>query len=363
MKNYIIISILFFISGIFLIITSNTLLVSNAYLIDKEDFKEEIDEEFKEEINEESKEEINANVNINLSFIGDSLLSSLKGVRKNMNFQDLLETHDYKYPFKNVVHIFKNDDFTIANSENVFTDKNLIEREKDHSPAYWYFSKTKYANIYKENSIEVVSVINNHTYDYGEIGYRDTVLTLKNLDIKVLEEEALILEKNGIKLGIIACNLFHEYQANLVIEKIKNIKNTVNYVIIYFHGGVEYKFQPTEDIKKYARSFIDNGANLVIGHHPHVLQPIEIYKNQTIVYSLGSFIFSDANFLNRTIIYQINLDFNLKNNTLKTNSNIIPCYLYSKKDGYERLIPDIIKDETEKQKVIDFMHGLRETPV
>lgn len=362
MKNYIIISILFFISGIFLIIVSNTVLVSNAYLIDnnnKENSTNQGNEISSIQVEESNDAKI---VNINLSFIGDSLVASLKGIKNNMNFQDLLDTHDLSFPFKNVSHIFEKDDFTIANSENVFTDKNLLEREKDHNPAYWYFSKTKYANIYKENSIEIVSVMNNHTYDYGQVGFDDTVLALQNAGTLVLKEDTLILSKNDIKIGIIACNLFHEYQANSVISQIKKIKDKVNYVIIYFHGGVEYQLKPTEEIKKYARSFIDSGANLVIGHHPHILQPIEIYKNKTIVYSLGSFLFSDANFLNRTIIYQMNLEFDLENNSLKENSNIIPCYLYSQKEGYEKLIPDLIKDKDEKQKVIDFMHGLRESP-
>jgi len=302
-------------------------------------------------------------VKINLSFIGDSLLASFKGEKHSMNFQDLLDNNDYKFPYKNVSNIFFEDDFTIANGENVFTDRNLEPIEKDHSPAYWYYSKKRFANIYKESGIEVVSVMNNHSYDYGVAGYNDTIDALKEASVIPGDESDIILEKNGVKIGLICTNLFHSFQANETVNRIKNLKEKVDYVIIYFHGGTEYLYKPTNEIIEYSHMFIDNGADLVIGCHPHVLEPIEIYKDKTIVYSLGSFLFGGSlNFVNRTIIYQKNIEFNLTKDTISESSNIIPCYLYSKGEGYSKWIPDIIEDLEEKQRVIDFMNGLRDFP-
>ncbi|MBQ8891521.1 MAG: CapA family protein [Bacilli bacterium] len=303
-------------------------------------------------------------VNIKLSFIGDSLIGSFKGENYIGNFRDLLEKNEYSFPYKNVSSIFMNDDFTIANGENVFTDKELIEMEKNHSPAYWYYAPTRFANIYKESSIEVVSIMNNHTYDYGADGLNDTINALKNSNVIVGSEDAIILEKDEVKIAVICINLFSSFQYEECVSNINKIKNDVNYVIVYFHGGTEYLHFPTDSIVKYSRGFIDNGADLVIGAHPHVLEPIEVYKNKTIVYSLGSFLFGGTKHLeNRTIIYQKELEFNLDENNLTESENIIPCYLYTALDGYESWIPSVIENENEKNKVLDFMHGLEDSPL
>ena len=303
-------------------------------------------------------------VNLKLSFIGDSLLASFKGEKFSGNFQDLLDNNNYNYPYKNVYKIFREDDYTIANGENVFSDDNLLPVEKDHNPAYWYISQKKYANIYRESSIEIVSVMNNHSYDYGYTGYIDTIDALKEARVIYGEEKPVIIEKDNIKVAILCINLFSRFQYENCIKDIKKIKNSVNYIIIYFHGGTEYLFKPTDEIIEYSHGFIDNGADLVIGCHPHVLEPIEKYNNKTIVYSLGSFLFGGTRTLiNRTIIYQMNLEFNIDKNILKENDNIIPCYLYTGKSGYESWIPSIIENNEEKQKVIDFMNGLIESPI
>ena len=240
---------------------------------------------------------------IKLSFIGDSLLASFKGQGE---FQDLLDTHDYDYPFKNVIDIFKDDDYTIA---------------------FWYYTKAKYANIYRESSIELVSIMNNHTYDYNHQGYLDTIKALNDADVLYGAEDPVILEKDGFKIGVICANLFHDFQGDEINENIKNIKDKVNYVIVY-------------------------------------LEPIEVYKDKKIVYSLGSFLFGGTTTLvNRTIIYQMNIEYDKESNTYKESDNIIPCYLYSSNTGYEKWLPSVIKDETEKQYVLDFMNGIREKPI
>ncbi len=354
------ISIILFISGIMIIISANLFIVP-SYAIDNdlvlEDKKESQDENLLDPDNASKK------VNIKLSFIGDSLIGSFKGEKYDMNFQDLLEKHDYSYPYRFVKDIFMEDDFTIANGENVFTDRSLSPAFKDYSPAYWYYTNSKYANIYKESSIEVVSVMNNHTYDYGNEGYLDTIDALKNASVTYGGEEPVILEKEGIKIGILCINLFHNFQAQNAIKDIKELQSKVNYIVVYFHGGKEYLFEPTEEIINYCHSFIDAGASLVVGCHPHVLEPIETYKDKKIVYSLGSFLFGgSSNFLNRTAIYQMNLEFDLETKKFLEKDEVIPCYLYSGTSGYDKWLPGVITNEDEKQKVLDFMNWLRDTP-
>lgn len=357
-NTYVYVSMLFFLGGILMVIASNILNEENIRLNSSYDGAIQTIVSKQENIVEKTNK-----TNIKLSFIGDSLIGSFMGERYYQNFQDLLETHDYSFPFKYVSDIFKQDDFTIANGENVFTDKKLMPTEKNYSPAYWYYSNSKYANIYKESSIEVVSIMNNHTYDYNQEGYLDTIDAFKKADVTYGGEEPVILEKDNIKIGLICANLFHYFEAEEINNKIKNLKNKVNYIIVYFHGGTEYLFSPTDEIRNYSHSFIDNGANLVIGAHPHVLEPIEVYKNKKIVYSLGSFLFGgSANLINRTVIYQLNLEFNQESNSYKETDKVIPCYLYSTNSGYEKWLPKVIEDNTEKKKVLDFMSWLRDKP-
>jgi len=300
------------------------------------------------------------NIRIKLSFIGDSLIGTYKGQNFPGNFRNLLENNSYNYPFKYVSGIFKNDDYTVANGENVFTDNDLNPIEKNYNPAYWYYAPSRFANVYKVSSIEVVSIMNNHSNDYGNIGYNDTKEAIKDAGLILGAEDPVIIEKDDIKIGIICTNLFHRSQYDECLKKIKNIRDEVNYLIIYFHGGTEYLFSPTDEIIEYSHGFIDNGADLVIGCHPHVLEPREIYKDKRIIYSLGSFLFSNAGFVNRTIIYQMNLVINKNTRKIEEFDNIIPCYLYTENDY---LIPSIIKNVQEKQKVLDFMNGLVDKPI
>jgi len=302
-------------------------------------------------------------VNIKLSFIGDSLVGSYLGQNYRGNFRDLLENNDYSFSYKNVSDIFKKDDYTIANGENVFTDKVLEPSIKNHNPAYWYYAPTRFTNVYNESSIEVVSIMNNHTYDYGGIGYSDTKDAIRNAGLILGAEDPVILEKSGIRIGLLCINLFSRFQYENCVNDIKKIKDEVDYVIVYFHGGVEYLFYPTNEIIEYSHGFIDNGADLVIGAHPHVLEPREIYNDKTIIYSLGSFLFGGAGLVNRTIIYQVNLEYNLDRKSMNFKDNIIPCYLYTNKPGYESMIPSVITDISEKQKVLDFMNQLTDSPI
>ena len=129
------------------------------------------------------------------------------------------------------------------------------------------------------------------------------------------------------------------------------------------------EFNPNNDIEDVndiieffeITKFVDNGADLVIGGHPHVLQPREIYNDVEIVYSLGNFCYGGNRYPeNRTIIYQANLDINKTKGTIEFTSNIIPCYVYTGDRNYYQ--PDIIEDQKEKEKVLNFMEGEKDLP-
>lgn len=317
--------------------------------------------------NQNSKETISTNnntFNIKLSFAGDTMLASYKDQTTPNNFNGYANKKEPSYFLEKVKNIFENDDFTILNLENVLTDQELPETTKNTEPAYWYKSKTSNINILTTSSIEGVSVSNNHINDYGRIGKQDTINTIINANIQYGNHDNIMyFKKNNYIVAVICKGLWIESQANDIIKLIKEAEEKSDYQIVFFHGGTERIHQPEEWKIKASRKLIDNGADLVIGSHPHVLQPREIYKEKEIVYSLGNFCYGgNKSPENRTIIYQINLTINTKTNTLlDSNSNIIPCYVYTgQTNNYQ---PAPIEDENIKNKVIDFMNWKIDSPL
>ena len=293
---------------------------------------------------------------IKLTFVGDVMLASYKNQTTSKSFNEYAATQEPEYFFDMVYDIFSSDDFTTVNLENVFTDKELKETEKDHDPAYWYRSKTSNVEILTSSSVEGVSLANNHTYDYGYTGYEDTVKTVDDAGLEYgTNEHTFYYEKNGYRIAVICHGLWGEWQADSIIDRIKEAEENSDYQIVFYHGGKERLHAPEEWKQRASRKLIDNGADLVIGNHPHVLQPREIYNGKEIIYSLGNFCFGgNSRPENRTIIYQMTLTIDIDTMMLKNEtSEIIPCYVYTgDRNNYQ---PSIIENQEEKEKVLSFM--------
>lgn len=316
-----------------------------------------------EKTNIENNEKSN-NFNIKLTFVGDTMLASLKDITTPGSFNEYANTKEPSYFLSKVSKIFKNDDFTIVNLENVLTDKSLPETNKNTEPAYWYKSKTDNIKILSSSSVEGVSVSNNHTFDYGEEGKNDTINTIINANMEYGDyNHIMYFTKNNYKVAIICKGLWIESQTKEIIKLIKEAEKNSDYQIVFFHGGKEKIHTPEEWKINATRKLTDNGADLVVGSHPHVLQPREIYKGKEIIYSLGNFCYGgNKNPENRTIIYQMNLTIDTKTYELtKEESNIIPCYVYTTKTNNYQPAP--IEDETIKNKVLNFMNGKEDSPV
>lgn len=292
------------------------------------------------------------------------MLASYKNQTSKNNFNDYANKKDPSYFLEKVRDIFSNDDFTILNLENVLTDQELPETQKNTEPAYWYRSKTSNINILTTSSIEGVSISNNHTGDYGTDGKQDTINTITEANLEYGDyNHIMYFKKNNYTIAVICKGLWIESQANEIINLIKEAETHSDYQIVFFHGGTERIHFPEEWKMNAARKLIDNGADLVIGGHPHVLQPREIYNNKEIVYSLGNFCYGgNQSPENRTIIYQMNLTIDTNTNELKNEqSNIIPCYVYT--GNINNYQPAPIEDETIKNKVIDFMNWKENSPL
>ncbi|MBE6614320.1 MAG: CapA family protein [Ruminococcaceae bacterium] len=295
---------------------------------------------------------------VTMSFVGDVMLASEYSLGIYGTFNGFAASTEPDYYFSRMQEIFASDDWTVANGENVFIDEVKEMAVKDYTPAYWYCSGTENAQIYPAGSVEIVSMANNHALDFGWVGYTDTIAALENAGVTpVGEKEWVVLEKDGFRVGLLCCSLYSNYYLTGILEWLESAVTETDYQIVYFHGGTERVHEP-EDWKIAAcRAMVDAGADLVLGNHPHVLQPREIYNGAEIVYSLGNFLFGGSrNCENVTIVYRLTLEVT-EGEVTKHTSEIIPCYCYD-----ELWQPCPMEDPAEIQAVLDFMEGRRELP-
>lgn len=312
------------------------------------------------ETTEKPEPEINT---ITISFLGDCMLATYKGGRGAGSFNLYAETAEPSHFFAGVYDILSSDDFTVANCENVFTDQNLPETPKDYSPAYWYRSPKKNAAIFTAGSIDIISLANNHTNDYGKTGMADTISALEAENLTWGNTgNPVIIEKYGLKIAIMMVGMWGEYRTATLSNQIAALEKETDYQIIYYHGGTERKYKPDEWRVRASRKLVDNGADLVIGNHPHVLQPMETYNGADILYSLGNFIFGGSVKDDRfTVIYQKILTV-CEGEIIAEDYRLIPVYEY---EGAKNILwqpVPMTEGSDDYNSVIAFMHGKAETP-
>lgn len=269
---------------------------------------------------------------ITLSFVGDCTLGTDPDFAYKNSLPYVLDKNngDYSYFFKGVYDILSQDDLTIANLESTLTTaKNPADKE------FTFKADPSYVNILLDGSVEVVNLANNHTKDYGTKGYSDTLDTLDDAGVSYYGRDVyLIKEVNGIKIGFIGLTRWDgTSKIKVKIEEAMKYFNeqSVTIKIVTFHWGDERDYSFNADQQSLGHFAIDKGANLVIGHHPHVLQGVEEYKGSYIAYSLGNFVFGgNQNPKDKdTMIFQ--QTFTITDNTVTDNSvKIIPASLSSK---------------------------------
>lgn len=288
---------------------------------------------------------IKENVVIKISALGDVALGQDMRFNQTDSFHHMFEKQegDYKYFLSNVVDILSQDDLTIANLETALSPEIEKAEKYDYGNNYWFLGKPEYANILKAGSVEVANLANNHTYDYGQAGYDSTREALKSAGVEYFGyDEILIKEIKGIKIGAIGFNQLGRYEEGLDMDLFKNevremterLRGQCDLLIASFHWGEEYKYVNNDLQQELAYLAIDSGADLVIGHHPHFLQPIEKYKDRYILYSLGNFCYGgvkkpkDGDY--DTAIYQQSFVFDSNNALQPLNEPVvIPCSISS----------------------------------
>lgn len=281
------------------------------------------------------------NAEIILSFVGDVMMGS------DYPDKSYLPSNEGKDIFKSVENYFKNSDINFANLEGAIANTNT-QSSKRSKNSYSFRMPPYMANRIAEAGFNIVAVANNHSRDFGDKGYKQTQEYLKNAEIKIVGNilnAATIIEIKNKKIGFLAFYYFS--YANNSIQDITSAKALVektkkecDFLIVSFHGGAEggnmfrvpketeiFYGENRGDVYKFARAVSDAGADLIIGHGPHVLRAMEIYNNSFIAYSLGNFVgykqFSLAGNNGISAILQIKLNDNLKINSAK----VIPIKL------------------------------------
>ena len=299
-----------------------------------------------------------------VNFTGDMMLASYKNETAANNFKAYAQKNDPSYFLQNVKPIFDADDLTVVNLENVLTDRALKEKEKSTTPAYWFRGPTSNTEILTSSGVEAVSLANNHTGDYGAAGLKDTIQAVEEAGLLYgANDNTFYFEKEGYRIAVICHGLWYEWQANDIIRRIHQAEEDSDFQIVFYHGGKEGIHAPEVWKQRASRKLVDAGADLVIGNHPHVLQPREVYNGVDIVYSMGNFCYGGSKYPeNRTIIYQLKLHIGVSGELESKTGEIIPCYIYTG-DAGNNYCPDIIRDEDIRQKVLDFMDWKRNSPL
>ena len=283
---------------------------------------------------EKTTKQKNKTVSFTISAVGDCTF----GTDENFAYEGSMpakydEVGDFNYFFENVKSVFEADDLTIVNFEGTLTDSTTREDKQ-----FAFKADKSYAEILTDGFVEAANLANNHSKDYGEQSYNDTMDALDEAGITNFGYDRVAIKKvKGIKVGLVGTYVLADGLGvkDSMEKNIQDLKDEGAQVIIAsFHWGEEKAEYPNDVQVELAHAAIDAGADLVLGHHPHVLQGIEQYKGKNIVYSLGNFCFGGNMYPSDmdTMIFQ--QTFTLKGGKLQEDNvtNIIPCSVSSAED-------------------------------
>lgn len=224
-----------------------------------------------------------------LSFAGDCTLGSDANTYGSGDSFVGMVGDNYSYPFQNVKSYFEHDDLTLVNLEGVFCD---WEEILESTSLFNFRGPESYINTLTEGSIDWVHLANNHAMDYGLRALNITKGLLDEAGIGYADKNSSVLmeTESGLKVGIYSA-LFNVYVDDIKQEITDLRQQGAEIVIVSIHWGGEGKYKPFAHQIKKAHAVMDAGADIIFGHHPHVLQPIEYYNDGIICYSLGNFSF------------------------------------------------------------------------
>lgn len=298
-----------------------------------------------------------------LSFIGDcSIGDGFRTIKSENSYHSVVAREGYSWPFSLVKDYLASDDLTIANLEVVLTERN---QRKDIM--YPLRAAPDHVNILLEGSIEVVNTVNNHCWDYLRNGYVDSLAVLDNAGIghfgsvyytkKDGFDDLLVRDVNGIRFGFVGITYPQSSDTKNVIRRIEKLKEEdgCDVVIVSLHWGRETFMKQESSQEALARTLIDGGADVIYGHHPHVLQPITFYRGKPIMFSTGNFTFGTMSKVDpHTGIFRFTYR-KADGRVLLSEIEVIPCQT----SGAGDYRPFVQTDETERAKTFRILTPAR----
>ena len=280
--------------------------------------------------------EPDGSVIITVTATGDFTIGGDSRKRKNI-FEDELKRQDgdINFTMRNVRDILLDDDLTIVNFEGTLTDSKYIPANKKNNQ-FLFSAPPSYVSMLTDNGVEAVSLENNHIMDHGEEVYAETQQTLENAGIVWSNSVTPgIFEVKDVRVCMLSYLCIDRYESlwDKVPADIAAAKKQYPIVIVSFHWGKELDYAPNKNQIKMGQIAVDAGADLVLGHHSHRINPIVQYHGVYICYSLGNFCFagnskpSDMN----SFIFQTR--FRVKDDTaVNEGFRIIPIRISSRTD-------------------------------
>lgn len=267
-----------------------------------------------------------------LTFVGDCTIGGEERLREfDYSFDGYMRRNDASYFFEKVQSVLAADDLTIANLEGVFTNWNNSPVKK----TYIFRGPTSYVEVLTRGSVEAVSISNNHSQDYGYDGVNHTIRTLDEAGVdwfgsNQVTEKTWVWQKGNVKIGFVGMEFSYWYykHRNQMRSQVEALKAEGCQVVVgVMHGGEEYRARHLRNQKDFAYAMLDYGADIVVGHHPHVLQGIEVRDGKTICYSLGNFVFGGNAAIRApyTAMFQFTLTFTDDGTYSGHQLNIIPA--------------------------------------
>ena len=310
--------------------------------------------------------EADGSVTLTVSCTGDFTIGGDNRKRKSI-FDTELKKHDgdINFVMKNTRDIFLADDLTLVNFEGTLTDTKYIPDSKKENQ--FLFNITPGAvSVLPDNGVEAVSLENNHVMDHGEEAYDETKEALRNAGVVYSNSEEIgVFEAGGVEIAMLSYLCIDRYDKpvggydNLydkVADDIRKVKEKYKILIVSFHWGNEKDYVPTSRQIKMGRLAVDSGADLVIGHHSHRINPIECYRGVYICYSLGNFCFagnskpSDMN----SYIFQTRFRISKGGDISNTGFRIIPIRITSI-EGRNDFIPTPVTKESKQKQIINVL--------
>ena len=230
---------------------------------------------------------------VRITFLGDCTLGGEEKARTlYRGFAETVKRNGYAWPFRNLTVLTASDDLTVANLEGVLSDRTDLQKVEK---TYNFMGQTAYTEILKEGSVECVTLANNHSRDYGAAGYADTVRALEGAGVAYFSTDAMAVWRNdeGLMIGFLGVSghlsgdRYKEHQRQAKILKSLGCAA----VVTVMHAGTEYEPEPDGYQHQVVRRTIAAGADLVVGHHPHIVQGYEIADGVPVAYSLGNCVF------------------------------------------------------------------------